>query len=87
MGRARHITPQGFGMLVYSNVLILLTLGISLLLKLIRLIRMACEASTHPCPKEVLVRGKSLVYGEADQDYRLRLQRPKTCMRMDISAI
>ncbi len=75
MGRARHITRQGYKMLIYSNILMLMTLGISFLAVLASVIRAACKAVTAPCPKDVLILGKALVDGEADHDYLLRLQR------------
>jgi uncharacterized SAM-binding protein YcdF (DUF218 family) len=77
MSKTRHITPQVFKMLIYSNTLIVPTLGISLLLALVRVIRIACKSATHPCPQDLLILGKSLVNGQADQDYLLRLHRAK----------
>jgi len=62
-------------MLIFSKLLILLTLGGSYLVALVYVFRSGRRAGTKGQFDDVLVLGKTLINGQIDQDYRLRLDR------------
>jgi len=73
--RLKTLGIQGYRMLFFSKLLILLTLGLSYLLVLAHVFRSGRRAATDGQFDKVLVLGKTLKGGQVDQDYRLRLDR------------